>query len=107
MLHIGSASAFQAEGVSSILIIRSRLPSSVVEHPPCKRKVVSSILTGGSEKWQSGLLQRFAKSSYESTVGSNPTFSATVYKPQGGAVDCKSAVNDMLGSIPRYTTINV
>ena len=24
------------------------LPSSVVEHPPCKRKVVSSILTGGS-----------------------------------------------------------
>ena len=25
-----------------------RLPSSVVEHPPCKRKVVSSILTGGS-----------------------------------------------------------
>ncbi|MEY3149420.1 MAG: hypothetical protein RL029_694, partial [Actinomycetota bacterium] len=27
-----------------------RLPSSVVEHPPCKRKVVSSILTGGSEK---------------------------------------------------------
>ncbi|MEY3920142.1 MAG: hypothetical protein RLZ15_936, partial [Actinomycetota bacterium] len=27
-----------------------RLPSSVVEHPPCKRKVVSSILTGGSIK---------------------------------------------------------
>jgi hypothetical protein len=30
------------------IITSLRLPSSVVEHPPCKRKVVSSILTGGS-----------------------------------------------------------
>ena len=29
---------------------RARLLSSVVEHSPCKRKVVSSILTGGSIK---------------------------------------------------------
>ena len=33
---------------SPVIIALLRLPSSVVEHPPCKRKVVSSILTGGS-----------------------------------------------------------
>ena len=38
------------------------LLNSGVEYPPCKRVVVGSNPTGGSEVWQSGRMQRFAKS---------------------------------------------
>ena len=43
---------------SPVIIALLRLPSSVVEHPPCKRKVVSSILTGGSTSNNTRILGR-------------------------------------------------
>ena len=53
-----------------------RLLNSGVESPPCKRVVVGSNPTGGSEDWQSGRMQRFAKSQIERSTGSNPVSSA-------------------------------
>ena len=47
MLHIGSASAFQAEGVSSILIIRSHLSlAQWIEYLASNQGVVGSSPTG-------------------------------------------------------------
>ena len=46
MLHIGSASAFQAEGVSSILIIRSLSLAQRIEYLASNQGVVGSIPTG-------------------------------------------------------------